>query len=149
MYYTREEQPSRISSWYAFNGLGVAGGGLIGYGIGKPASVSAIGRFFFTDFGSSGQIKGSLATWRYEFLIVGAVCSFWAICLALYLPNSPVSFRGFSRDERVLMIARMRKNQTGIESKTIKWDQIVEAVTDYKTVGHLKEKKTTSSNISA
>ncbi|UOH79687.1 hypothetical protein LQV05_000696 [Cryptococcus neoformans] len=113
MYYTREEQPSRISSWYAFNGLGVAGGGLIGYGI--------------------GQIKGSLATWRYEFLIVGAVCSFWAICLALYLPNSPVSFRGFSRDERVLMIARMRKNQTGIESKTIKWDQIVEALTDYKT----------------
>lgn len=104
---------------------------------------------FFPDFGSSGQIKGSLATWRYEFLIVGAVCSFWAICLALYLPNSPVSFRGFSRDERVLMIARMRKNQTGIESKTIKWDQIVEAVTDYKTVGHLKEKKTTSSNISA
>lgn len=97
--------------------------------------------FFFTDFGSLGQIKGSLATWRYEFLIVGAVCSFWAICLALYLPNSPVSFRGFSRDERVLMIARMRKNQTGIESKTIKWDQIVEALTDYKTVGHLKEKK--------
>lgn len=104
---------------------------------------------FFADFRSLGQIKGSLATWRYEFLIVGAVCSFWAICLALYLPNSPVSFRGFSRDERVLMIARMRKNQTGIESKTIKWDQIVEAVTDYKTVGHLKEKKTTSSNISA
>lgn len=88
---------------------------------------------FFADFRSLGQIKGSLATWRYEFLIVGAVCSFWAICLALYLPNSPVSFRGFSRDERVLMIARMRKNQTGIESKTIKWDQIVEAVTDYKT----------------
>ncbi|KGB75365.2 hypothetical protein CNBG_1203 [Cryptococcus deuterogattii R265] len=113
MYYTREEQPSRISSWYAFNGLGVAGGGLIGYGI--------------------GQIKGALATWRYEFLIVGAVCSFWAICLGVYLPNSPVSFRGFSRDERVLMIARMRKNQTGIESKTIKWDQIVEAMTDYKT----------------
>lgn len=104
---------------------------------------------FFADFRSLGQIKGSLATWRYEFIIVGAVCSFWAICLALYLPNSPVSFRGFSRDERVLMIARMRKNQTGIESKTIKWDQIVEAVTDYKTVGHLKEKKTTSSNISA
>lgn len=51
MYYTREEQPSRISSWYAFNGLGVAGGGLIGYGIGKPASVSAIGRFFLLTLG--------------------------------------------------------------------------------------------------
>lgn len=30
MYYTRAEQPSRISAWYAFNGIGVAGGGLIG-----------------------------------------------------------------------------------------------------------------------
>jgi MFS family permease len=30
MFYTREEQPSRISVWYAFNGIGVAGGGLIG-----------------------------------------------------------------------------------------------------------------------
>lgn len=30
MYYTREEQPSRISAWYIWNGVGVAGGGLIG-----------------------------------------------------------------------------------------------------------------------
>ena len=30
MFYTREEQPSRISAWYAWNGIGVAGGGLIG-----------------------------------------------------------------------------------------------------------------------
>ncbi|KAG4219278.1 hypothetical protein PC116_g32242, partial [Phytophthora cactorum] len=29
MFYTREEQPSRISAWYAWNGIGVAGGGLI------------------------------------------------------------------------------------------------------------------------
>lgn len=30
MYYTRAEQPSRIAAWYAWNGVGVAGGGLIG-----------------------------------------------------------------------------------------------------------------------
>lgn len=30
MYYTREEQPSRIAAWYIWNGVGVAGGGLIG-----------------------------------------------------------------------------------------------------------------------
>jgi len=30
MYYTRAEQPSRIAAWYVFNGVGVAGGGLIG-----------------------------------------------------------------------------------------------------------------------
>ena len=30
MYYTRAEQPSRIAAWYIWNGIGVAGGGLIG-----------------------------------------------------------------------------------------------------------------------
>lgn len=46
MFYTREEQPSRIAAWYCFNGIGVAGGGLIGYGI--------------------GHIKGALPSWKYE-----------------------------------------------------------------------------------
>lgn len=113
MYYTRAEQPWRISAWYCFNGLGVAGGGLIGYGIGK--------------------IKGSLASWRFEFLIVGAACTLWGVAIALLLPNSPATFRGFSHEERVLMVARMAKGQTGIDSKRIRWDHVVEAFTDYKT----------------
>ncbi|KAF9764418.1 hypothetical protein IL306_002815 [Fusarium sp. DS 682] len=92
MYFTREEQPSRISAWYAFNGIGVAGGG---YAI--------------------GNIKGALHSWRCEFLVVGAFCSAWAIALVLLLPNSPRTIRGFSYDERLIMIARMRRNQTGIE----------------------------------
>ncbi|KAG9719704.1 MFS general substrate transporter, partial [Aureobasidium melanogenum] len=113
MYYTREEQPSRIAAWYVWNGVGVAGGGLIGYGI--------------------GNINGALASWRYEFLIVGAFCSAWAIVLCLLLPNSPTTFKGFSRDEKLIMIARMRRNQTGVEQKRINWDQIREAYLDYKT----------------
>jgi hypothetical protein len=34
MFYTRAEQPMRISIWYSFNGLGVSLGGLLGYAIG-------------------------------------------------------------------------------------------------------------------
>ncbi|KAL7934494.1 major facilitator superfamily domain-containing protein [Trichoderma chlorosporum] len=113
MYYTRAEQPSRISAWYAFNGIGIAGGGLIGYGI--------------------GQIKSSLASWRYEFIIVGAFCAAWGICLFLFLPNSPRTIKGFSHDEKLLMIARMRRNQTGVEQNKINWKQIKEAYLDYKT----------------
>ncbi|KAL8357174.1 hypothetical protein RB598_002147 [Gaeumannomyces tritici] len=113
MYYTRAEQPSRISAWYAWNGVGVAGGGLIGYAI--------------------GHVEGALASWRYEFLIVGAFCAAWAAVLALLLPNSPRSIRGFSRDERLIMIARMRRNQTGVEQRRINWTQIREAYADYKT----------------
>ncbi|KAI0896276.1 MFS general substrate transporter [Annulohypoxylon nitens] len=113
MYYTREEQPSRISAWYAWNGIGVAGGGLIGYGI--------------------GQVKGLLESWRYEFIVVGALCTFWGIILFLLLPNSPTTFWGFNKQERLLMIARLRRNQTGVEHQVINWGQIKEAYLDYKT----------------
>ncbi|KAH8883000.1 MFS general substrate transporter [Thozetella sp. PMI_491] len=113
MYYTREEQPLRIAAWYAWNGIGVAGGGLIGYGI--------------------GHIQGALQSWRYEFIIVGAFCAFWGIILFLLLPNSPTTFRGFSHDEKLILIARMRRNQTGIEQSRINWGQIKEAYLDYKT----------------
>ncbi|KAI1337568.1 major facilitator superfamily domain-containing protein [Xylariaceae sp. FL0016] len=113
MYYTRAEQPSRISAWYIWNGIGVAGGGLIGYGI--------------------GHIKGVLASWRYEFLVVGAFCSFWAIMLWFLLPNSPRTIIGFTHEERLVMIARIRQNQTGIEQDHINWKQIKIAYLDYKT----------------
>lgn len=114
MYYTRAEQPSRISAWYLFNGIGVAGGGLIGYGI--------------------GHIEGALASWRLEFLIVGAVCALWGVVIALTLANSPLTSRWFNKEEKLMMLARMRRNQTGIESKRIRWGQVREAVLDYKTV---------------
>ncbi|KAF4460834.1 hypothetical protein FALBO_12372 [Fusarium albosuccineum] len=84
MYYTRAEQPNRISAWYAFNGIGVAGGGLIGYGI--------------------GNIKGALQSWRYEFLVVGAFCAAWAIALVFMLPNSPRTIWGFTHDEKLIMV---------------------------------------------
>ncbi|KAJ7111904.1 major facilitator superfamily domain-containing protein [Mycena epipterygia] len=113
MYYTREEQPSRISFWYSFNGVGVAAGGLLGYAI--------------------GNIKGSLTSWRYEFLLIGAVCSAWAIALLYILPNSPATMVWLTRDERLMAIARLRKNQTGIENRTFKSDQALECILDVKT----------------
>ena len=68
MWYTRCQQPVRIGIWYTANGLGIAGGGLLGYGI--------------------GHIKGSLPSWKYEFLIIGALCAIWGIVLFPFLPDS-------------------------------------------------------------
>ncbi|KAJ7157616.1 major facilitator superfamily domain-containing protein [Mycena crocata] len=113
MYYTQEEQPSRISFWSCFNGVGVAAGGLLGYAI--------------------GSINGSLASWRYEFVIIGAVCSAWAISLLYILPNSPATMVWLTRDERLMAVARLRKNQTGIENKMFQSDQAIECMLDVKT----------------
>lgn len=107
-----ENEANPLKFYYAFNGSAVGLGGLIGFGI--------------------GHIHGALASWRYEFLVVGAVCAFWGIVLALLLPNSPATFWGFTREEKLLMIARVRKNQTGVEQRHINWSQVKEAYLDYK-----------------
>lgn len=112
MWYTRREQPIRIGLWYTSLGLGIAGGGLLGYGIGK--------------------IRGALPSWKYEFIIVGALCSGWGVVMFFVLPDSPVSAPLLSLRERKMAVERLRGNQTGIESKQFKLHQMVEALTDLK-----------------
>lgn len=108
VFYTRAEQPWRVSIWYCFkfvpsnlaaslladlyrSGLGVAAGGLLGFGI--------------------GHIQGALVSWRYEFLVVGALCLGWGVVLLLVLPNSPATCMWLTRDERLIAVARLRGNQ--------------------------------------
>lgn len=112
MWYTRREQPIRIGLWYTSLGLGIAGGGLLGYGI--------------------GQIRHVLPSWKYEFLIVGALCSAWGIVMFFLLPDSPVTAPVLSLKQRKMAVERLRENQTGVENKQFKLYQMVEAVTDVK-----------------
>jgi MFS family permease len=111
-WYTRRQQPIRIGIWYTANGLGIACGGLLGYGI--------------------GHIKGHLPSWKYEFLIIGALCSVWGIVLFFFLPDSPVTAPLLSKQERRWAVERLRENQTGVENKHLKGYQVKEAFKDYK-----------------
>jgi MFS family permease len=112
MWYTRREQPLRVGLWYSADGLGIAGGGLLGYGI--------------------GHMKGALASWRYEFLVIGALCSVWGIAMFFFLPDSPVTTSMLSLPQKRIAVERLRENQTGVENKHIKRYQIREAFTDPK-----------------
>ena len=112
MWYKRREQPVRMGLWYTANGLGIAGGGLLGYGI--------------------GHIRGALPSWKYEFLIVGAICCAWGIVMFIFLPDSPVTAPGLSIRHRRVAVERLRSNQTGIENKHFKKYQLKEAFMDYK-----------------
>ncbi|CAO1599916.1 hypothetical protein XANCAGTX0491_003623 [Xanthoria calcicola] len=112
MWYTRRQQPVRIGIWYTANGLGIAGGGLLGYAI--------------------GNIKGALPSWKYEFLIIGALCSAWGIVMFIMLPDSPVTAKLLTPRERRMAVERLRENQTGVENKHLKGYQVREAFMDYK-----------------
>lgn len=113
MWYTRKEQPLKIGLWYTAVGIGNTFGGILGYGI--------------------GNIRGSLWSWKYEFIIIGAVCAVWGLVMAIFLPDSPVTCRWLTDREKRIVIERLRENQTGVENKTLKPYQILEAFMDYKS----------------
>ncbi|KAI4743969.1 MFS general substrate transporter [Aureobasidium sp. EXF-12298] len=113
MWYSRRQQPIRMGLWYTANGFGIALGGLLGYGI--------------------GHIKAGLPSWKFEFLIIGALCCVWGVVMMIFLPDSPVTAKGLSEREKRIAVERLRDNQTGIENKHLKWYQVREAFTDYKT----------------
>ncbi|KAK0798819.1 hypothetical protein LTR91_015652 [Friedmanniomyces endolithicus] len=79
MWYTRRQQPIRMGIWYTANGFGIALGGLLGFGI--------------------GHIKGALPSWKFEFLIIGALS------------------KGLTQKEKRIAVERLRDNQTGVENK--------------------------------
>lgn len=113
-WYTRAQQPRRIGYWYSANGLGIAVGGLLGYGI--------------------GHIPGKLSPWQYEFLIVGALCTAWSIALWFFVPDSPSHTHWFTRRERLMIISRKRDDFHGIADKREwKWQQVLESLIDPKT----------------
>ncbi|KAK7547080.1 putative MFS allantoate transporter [Phyllosticta paracitricarpa] len=114
MWYTRREQPVRMGLWYTANGIGIALGGLLGYGI--------------------GNIRGALASWKYEFLVIGALCSAWGIIMFLLIPDSPMTAPWLNDRTRHVAIRRLAGNQTGIENKHFKTYQMLEAVRDPKTL---------------
>lgn len=113
MWYTRKEQPLKIGLWYTAVGVGISFGGLLGYGI--------------------GHIRGSLSSWKYEFIIIGALCAVWGIVMMICLPDNPVTCKWLTEREKRIVIERLRRNQTGVENKTLKTYQILEAFTDYKS----------------
>ncbi|TRM57590.1 major facilitator superfamily domain-containing protein [Schizophyllum amplum] len=100
MWYTRAQQPRRIGYWYSANGFGIAIGGLLGYGI--------------------GQINGGEHSWKYEFIIIGALCCIWAVAMFFFVPDSPHLSKWFTRKERLTILSRKRNDYAGKERR--QWD---------------------------
>jgi hypothetical protein len=68
-----------------------------------------------------------------RFIVVGAVCAASSIALLALTPNTHASAWWLTREERLISVARLRHNQTGIANRTYKKDQFVECMLDPKT----------------
>ncbi|KAI0889272.1 MFS general substrate transporter [Annulohypoxylon maeteangense] len=110
-WWTREEQPLRISYWFLGNSIGQVCGGLLGYGIAHITS-------------------HNVPNWAWFFLIFGAFTICYGGFLLYYLPDSPLNARWLSEQDRALAIERVRSNRTGVENHVWKWSQFKECVLD-------------------
>ncbi|KAF4121379.1 Allantoate permease [Geosmithia morbida] len=110
MWYTRREQPIRTGLMYT--GLSVCFTGPIGWGIGFL----------------SGEHR-----WRAMFWITGGVTIVWACVVGIFLPDSPVEAKFVTERQKAIVIDRLRADQTGVENKNFRGEQVVEALTDPKT----------------
>ncbi|KAG6837956.1 hypothetical protein H0H93_008350 [Arthromyces matolae] len=111
MWYTREEQALVIGAFYSMNGFQQCVGGLIAYGI---AHIE----------------HAKLKNWQILFTLLGCITFVWGIFVIWWLPDSPMRAKCWSKEDRLLIAERVRKNETGIQNREFKVYQAVEGLLD-------------------
>lgn len=102
-----------MAIWFLFNGVALIIGGLMSYGL--------------------GQVKSGIASWKWMFILPGALSVIWAVCLWFGLPDNQGTAWFLTDREKRAAIEMVRTNHTGIHNNRFHKEQIVEAMLDIKT----------------
>jgi ACS family allantoate permease-like MFS transporter len=114
-WYTRNEQAFRVGIWFSVCGAAQMFGGYFAYGVATHVG---------------GDVNAALKGWQIIFLFLGLLTSLIGISFWFIMPDSPEYATFLSPEEKSLHIERIRGNEQGIGSRTFKWDQFREALTD-------------------
>ena len=114
MFYTHEEGAQRIGYWSMMNGTAQIFNGLVAYGL------------YQVD-------HDIIAPWKLYMIVTGALTLVVGVCFWFFIPDSPMTASFLSQEEKQIAIARLRNRSTGIENKTWKREQFVEAMKDWKS----------------
>ncbi|TFK45315.1 MFS general substrate transporter [Heliocybe sulcata] len=114
MFYTRNEQTLRVGYWLL---------------MADPAQIIS----GFISFGSLHIHSGGMEPWQWLMIITGILTLVCALAYWFLFPDSPTNAWFLTKEERVKAVRRIKENQTGVENKHFKKDQMIEALTDPKT----------------
>ncbi|KAI4594512.1 hypothetical protein KJ359_008301 [Pestalotiopsis sp. 9143b] len=109
MWYIRDEQPFRAGVFYCMNGFGSMISGILFYGV--------------------GQAKG-WDVWRIISIICGGLTIIWGVVLFCFLPSNILTAKGYTVEEKAMLIARSQSNNIGVYSRKIRRSQVKEALLD-------------------
>ncbi|KAG2144010.1 MFS general substrate transporter [Suillus cothurnatus] len=114
MFYTRTEQTLRVGYWFLMNGAAQIIAGFISFGVLHI------------------NTKG-FEPWQWLMIVTGVMTMILAISFWFLFPDSPTNAWFLTHDERAKAVQRIKENQTGVENKHFKMEQMIEALTDPKT----------------
>jgi hypothetical protein len=77
--------------------------------------------------------SGPLRSWQAIFLTYGCFTICWGFFVVWWMPDSPMRAKCFSEDDKRLMVERVRANQTGIQNKNFRKEQMWEGLADPQT----------------
>ncbi|RDW74873.1 membrane transporter-1 [Coleophoma cylindrospora] len=113
MFYTHVEATRRVGFWFLMNGTAQIFNGVISFAV---LHVN----------------PDVIHPWRLYMIITGAITLVVGICFWFFIPDNPMKAHFLSKEEKIIAIERLRSHSTGIENKTWKKDQFLEALTDWK-----------------
>jgi hypothetical protein len=77
--------------------------------------------------------SGPLESWQALFIAYGCFSVLWGFFVGWWMPDSPMKAKCFSEEDKKLMIERVRSNQTGLQNKKFRPEQVKEAFCDPQT----------------
>jgi len=72
----------------------------------------------------------SIKSWQAIFICYGSFSVLWGMFVLWYMPDSPMRAKCFTEDDKKLMVERVRSNQTGMQNRQFRVEQLLEALRD-------------------
>jgi ACS family allantoate permease-like MFS transporter len=122
MFYTRTEMGERVGWTFQCNGLAIIISGLIAFGVyHADASRPAVPATATTPAIPAYHPK--VAQWQWFMIVTALLTLITFILWGLLFPDSPTRAKFLTEEEKVVVVKRIKANQSGIEAKAWKKSQ--------------------------
>lgn len=115
MFYNRTEIGQRIGWTIQCQGIATIVSGFLAYGVAHSSPTR------------------KPAQWQLLLIVCASLSLILGVVFWWLFPDSPMEARFLTTDEKIKVVQRIQSNQSGIETKVWKREQLIEAVKDPKT----------------
>lgn len=74
--------------------------------------------------------SSAIKSWQALFMTYGIMTVFWGVFVLFWMPDSPMKAKCWTEEDKKLMVERVRENQTGLQSRVFRKEQVWDAFTD-------------------